>query len=353
MDSPRGRKWRQIIILSTCCVLMLLAAAQDGPEAGLRGDAAEKTVNMENVAAQTDSEDGTPETDEGQPVDLAGQENADTVSTEDALTQYDTLKRNVLIKAGVEEDAILLMDYDDYDGDGRYEAFVFCGESYDYYGDIIYSGEFWFAGEEQCVQLPERFGSSSYRKIDGQMTFRCMEHGQKYLYYYSDFCFTANISGIWTVQDGKPTEVNLPQSGQVVYRGDSCGFELWVDGYNHYYEPADDLWTGHTYRPYFYHYNGEKGLLEPDEGTGLSREELAEICGFDLAAEVEAEGYEVTDIVRWLPSDIVTVNYTIPLDEFGYITYENIIWDCRAKDYWRSRERHVSSWRNAGEGGSI
>lgn len=306
MDKSGGRKWTQIIILSAS-VLVLLAAAQDGPEAGLRGD---------------------------------------------ALTQYDTLKRNVLIKAGVEEDAILLMDYDDYDGDGRYEAFVFCGESYDYYGDIIYSGEFWFAGEEQCVQLPERFGSS-YRKIDGQMTFRCMEHGQKYLYYYSDFCFTANISGIWTVQDGKPTEVKLPQSGQVVYRGDSCGFELWVDGYNHYYEPADDLWTGHTYRPYFYHYNGEKGLLEPDEGTGLSREELAEICGFDLAAEVEAEGYEVTDIVRWLPSDIVTVNYTIPLDEFGSITYENIIWDCRAKDYWRSRERGVSSWRNAGEGGSI
>lgn len=83
---------------------------------------------------------------------------------------------------------------------------------------------------------------------------------------------------------------------------------------------------------------------------------MEEICGFDLAGEVEAEGYEVTAIVRWRPSDIVTINYTIPLDEedpLPQITYENIIWDCKAKNYWRSEERGVTFWRNAGVGGSI
>ncbi len=29
----------------------------------------------------------------------------------------------------------------------------------------------------------------------------------------------------------------------------------------------------------------------------------------------------------------------------------NIIWDCETKDYWRKEERHVTSWKNAGEGG--
>lgn len=270
------------------------------------------------------------------------------------LTQYDTLKRNVLIKSGVDEDAILLMDYDDYDDDGIYEAFVFCGKSYyDYFGDTHYSGDFWFVGADRCMRLPDRFRCDLYRKIDGQMVFSSMGHEQKYLYYYSAYCDTANISGIWTVENGKPVAVNLPQSGQVVYRGDSREFELWADGYNHYYEPDNDLWTGHTYRPYFYHYNGEKGQLEPDEREYLSRKELAKICRFDLAAEVEAEGYEVTAIVRWEPSDIVTINYTIPPDEYGTITYENIIWDCKAKDYWRGAERGITSWKYAGEGGSI
>ena len=269
------------------------------------------------------------------------------------LTRYDTLRENVLTESGLGEEAILLMDYDDYDGDGIYEAFVFCGRSYDYYGDINYSGDFWFVGADQCIRLPERFGNGTgYRKIDGLMTLGT----KKYLYYYSDYIFTANISGIWTVENGEPVEVNLPQTGQVVYRGKYNEFELWVDGYNHYYELDGDLWTGHTWRPYFYHYDSQTGEPAPDEGENLSPKELEEICGFDLAGEVEAEGYEVTAIVRWQPSDIVTINYTIPPDEdtpLFEITYENIIWDCKAKDYWRSEEWGVTSWRNAGVGGSI
>lgn len=265
------------------------------------------------------------------------------------LSQCDTLKRNLLLKAGVEEDAILLMDYDDYDGDGTYEAFAFVGESQEYSGAIDYSGHFWFVGADRCMQLPNRHGDG-FRMIDGLML---LGHSQKYLYYHSNFCITANISGIWTVENGKPVEVCLPQSGGVVYRGDPYGFELWVDSYNNYYHPKDDLWSGHTWRPYFYHYSLKAGRLEPDESENLSAEELKKLCGFDLAAEVEAEGYEVTAIVMWKPSRIVTINYTIPANEYGTITYENIIWDCQAKDYWRREERGVTSWRNAGEGGSI
>ena len=263
-------------------------------------------------------------------------------------TQYDTLKRNVLIKAGVEEDDILLMDYADYDDDGLYEAFVFCGESIDVLGETKYRGDFWFVGADRCIRLPEQFGCADYRKIDGHMSFNTgQKHDQRYLYYESD----DYVSGIWTLY-GDPVAVKLPQSGQVVYRGDYWGFELWVDGDNHYYAPDRELWTGHTCIPYFYHYSGEYALW-PDEGEELSRDELAELCGFDLAGEVEEEGYEVTAIVRWQPSDIVTINYTIPIDEDGFISYENIIWDCRTKDYWRSEERGVTSWRDAGVGGSI
>lgn len=262
------------------------------------------------------------------------------------LTQYDTLKRNLLIKADAEEDAVLLMDYDDYDGDGIYEAFAFLGESHeDYYGVISYSGHFWFVGVDQCMRLPDRHGTG-YRMIDGLMR---LDHRQKYLYYHSDYCLTANISGIWTVENGKPVEVYLPQSGEVYYTGDPYEFVLWVDSYNHYYEPDGDFWTGHTWRPYFYHYDWRTGQLVPDESENLSSKELENLCGFDLAAEVEAEGYEVTAIVRWKPSNIVTINYTIPINEYGEITYENIVWDCDTENYWSGTD----SWWNAGYGGNI
>lgn len=274
------------------------------------------------------------------------------------LTQYDTLRKNALIKSGKEEDSLLYMDYDDFDGDGRYEAFIFFGKSGDYFGNIEYDGDYWFVGSDSCVCLSGSV-KESYRKIDGQMTFETVDHRQKYLFCHSATVLTANISRVWTVENGEPVRVHLPQIGEVLYRPESrWDFEVWVDSYNHYYAPADDLWTGHTWRPYFYHYErkqGETGTgeLKPDTEECISREELQELCGFDLAGEVEAEGYEVTEIIRWEPSDIVTINYMIPLNEYGEITFENIFWDCVEKDYWRKEEKGITCWENAGYGGSI
>ncbi len=259
------------------------------------------------------------------------------------LTQKKALQQRVLAASGFTEDAVLMMDYDDYDGDGKCEAFMFCGK----YIENLYVGELWFAGEKQCTLLRDE----TYRMVDGKMT---LGRNQKYLYLYSDRVFTANISDLWTVIDGEPVEHELSGRGQIVYRGGDS-FDIWADGYNHFYEPETDLWTGHTYRPYFYHYNRSTEKLEQYEKKPLSDKELAELCGFDLATQIQAEGYEITEIVQW-GGRIVTVDYTIPLDEndpIPQIVYENIIWDCDEKDYWRREERGVTSWRNAGVGGSF
>lgn len=185
------------------------------------------------------------------------------------------------------------------------------------------------------------------------MSHSIQRHDQKYLYYEPYLGADVHITGLWTLY-GEPVAVELPQNGQIVCRqeDDYYGFELWVDGDDHYFDPDMNSYAGHTRKPYFYRYSGEYALW-PDEGEALSRKELAKLCGFDLAAQVEAEGYEVMDIIRWSPHDIVTVNYTIPCNENGMVSYENIIWDCYRRDYWRSEERGVTSWRDAGVGGSF
>ena len=278
-------------------------------------------------------------------------ENIKEVLTEELeiliLTQKEVLKRKVLTESGMEESSVLLMDYDDYDRDGRYEAFVFCGECITHNDNKYYNGEIWFVGADQCIKLRK----GSYRMIDGNMR---IGDDQKYLYFYSDICFTANISELWTVVDGEPVESKFSQIGQVVYRGGS-DFEIWIDAYDHWYEPENDFWMGHTYKPYFYYYDLSTDQIERYAGEIISKEQLELLCGFDLAAEVEAEGYEVTEMIRW-GNDIVTVNYVIPIkedDPIPQIIYENIIWDCNAKDYWRKTERGVTSWKNAGVGGSF
>lgn len=269
------------------------------------------------------------------------------------LTRYDIMRQNIRIKSGMNDDSILMMNHDDYDRDGRCEAFVFCGESYEEYDKQLFEGALWFVGADQCTLLREE----RYRMIDGQMKLG----PKKYLYLYSDMIFTADISDLWTVENGEPAESRFSRTGMVIYREEYRKerrnlFEIIRDSYDNLYDVTDEIWMGHTYKPYFYYYDWTTNQIERDESKIISAKELERLCGFDMAGEVEAQGYEITDIIKWKQSNIVTVNYTIPADEddpYPVIIYENIIWDCNANDYWRSEERCVTSWRDAGEGGSF
>lgn len=278
------------------------------------------------------------------------------------LMREDVLKQNLLLAAGAQESDILLFEYDDYDGDGKYEAFMICGNAFESSDGISYKNEtLWFAGADGCTsQLSDPY-NSPYRMIDGKMDFGL----RKYLFFYLDTNLTANISVLWTVRDGKPIEEsNLFQSGQVVYRdeGPREDFEIWVDGYNNYCEPDglgkdDPLWTGHTWRPYFYHYDTSDDQIKAYGGEEITKEAFAKLSGTDIIEEMEAKGYTIGEIIHW-GNDIVTINYHevelwgVDESEERYV-YENVIWDNRVKDYWRKDERGVTSWENAGEGGSF
>ncbi|MDE6750934.1 MAG: hypothetical protein K2K21_17995 [Lachnospiraceae bacterium] len=261
------------------------------------------------------------------------------------LTQEEVLKQNVLIAAGAQESNILLLDYDDYDRDGKCEVFMICGESYDEYGTEKYRGVLYFAGADSLTLLRD---NQHYRMIDGKMK---LGPGRKYLFFYTDFCFTANISELWTVEDGKPVESVFSQIGQVVYRGGN-DFEIWMDTYDNFYDTVDDLWSGHTWKPYFYHYNYSSNRIEAYDGEIISGEKFEEISGTNLIEEIEAEGYTVETIILW-GNDIVTINYVVSDDEYGFLCYENVIWDNKIKDFWEKDTRFVTSWKNAGEGGSF
>ncbi len=273
------------------------------------------------------------------------------------LMQEEVLKQNLLIAAGARESNILLLDYDDYDMDGKWEMFMICGRSFIQSGgwgdETWYDGTLYFVGADGCtLTLDNSYGV--YRKIDGKMEF---SPGRKYLFFYTDYSVTTNISEIWTVRDGKPVEESdLFQSGQVIYRGknERNEFEIWVDGYDHYYEIDDDLWMWHTWKPYFYHYNSDSDRIEAYGGEIISREAFEKLSGTNLIDEIEAEGYTVGDIIRW-DNDIVTINYENHEnhnDSAGYVLYENVIWDNNVKDFWQKEALGVTSWKNAGVGGS-
>lgn len=262
------------------------------------------------------------------------------------LTQEKVLKQNVLIEADMPESSIIFWDYDDYDRDGKCEVFVICGESgNNTLGVAYYEGTLYFAGADGCTVLRDY---EYYRMIDGKMK---LGPGRKYLFFYTDYNFTANITELWTVEDGKPVESEFSQIGQVVYRGGN-DFEIWKDAYDHFFGMiSEDSWTGHTYKPYFYYYNYSSNRVEAYGGEEISGEAFEQLSGTNIIEEIESKGYTVGTIIRW-ENDIVTINYAVNEDS-GSISYENIIWDNRVKDFWEKEIRGVTSWENAGVGGSF
>lgn len=275
------------------------------------------------------------------------------------LMREDVLKQNLLLAAEAQESDILLFEYDDYDGDGKYEAFMIVGRTYDSYGSLGYTGTLYFAGADgSVVELDDSYGI--YRMIDGKMDFG----SRKYLFFYTEYAFTSNVTELWTVRDGKPiNESELIGPYQVVYRGENekNEFEVLIDSYSHYYEKKDsdeeeEMRWGHVWKPHFWYYDSEIDQIKKYEGKSISKEAFAKLSGTDIIEEIEAKGYTVGEIIQW-ENDIVTINYHkvelwgVDESEETYI-YENVIWDNRVKDYWRKDERGVTSWENAGEGGS-
>lgn len=64
-----------------------------------------------------------------------------------------------------------------------------------------FKGKFYVAGADGCTQaLDNSYGV--YRMIDGVMDFG----SRKSLFFYTDYCVTADLSEIWTVRGGKPVE---------------------------------------------------------------------------------------------------------------------------------------------------
>ncbi|MDE5597724.1 MAG: hypothetical protein K2J04_07820, partial [Lachnospiraceae bacterium] len=107
------------------------------------------------------------------------------------LTQEELFKKRILGNYEEDESAIVWMDYDDYDGDGNHEMFALCGKCSESYGQKYYSGTLWYVDADDCMPLRRE----TYRMMEGKME---LAPGAKYLFFYMDYNFTANITEIWT-----------------------------------------------------------------------------------------------------------------------------------------------------------
>ena len=114
----------------------------------------------------------------------------------------------------------------------------------------------------------------------------------------------------------------------------------------------DAIWTGHTWKPYYFYYDDRKGDFTEYDCIKINRSKLAGICGFDPVSEIESEGYEVSDILM-RDNGIININYSKKeLDGSSFwITYKNASYDLNRKEFINAWGDGENTWQASDYGG--
>lgn len=191
----------------------------------------------------------------------------------------------------------------DFDRDGSYEAFGATGEAY-------FDGTLWFVNGDGVSEVAEDGFYLAYE----DMSRHILDFGETVLYTIEESYGTVGFSRIFGVKDGKPFEhefsgkvSDIVQTGTYNAEGkDSGGYDAVID--------PDGVGTGHTYKTYYFYYNG--GFREYG-GIDISEEELLAVDGAaDILDGIRSRGETVSEIIWRGDIGIVNINSYIS-DEDG------------------------------------
>ena len=196
---------------------------------------------------------------------------------------------------------ILAFEYDDYDGDGVFEAFAFVGDEQEPDVDESYRGELWFVNAGGAKKL-EAYEHGYWGLIN------VYAFGKNKFAVLNQYATTGGCVSVWGVHGGKPRRESISNIGGGFTQLDGNNFTLYHSTYD--FLESDGFSTGHTWKDYWFGCDGER--FWEHGGVPLAEKELRKLGG---AAEV-LDGIDgiVGEIFYRGTSGVVNVNYTVPGD---------------------------------------
>lgn len=312
-------------------------AANEGTTEAQETDASENTdgVFENNTDTTAANAEGLSDVSLGEFVDEAGSSEKAEISEADKAEMTETLIKKVADEAKVTQQDVRHYLVDDFDGDGKIEGFMFVGEEpVDEWSG--YSGTIWFVGDSECKQIHDEF---EYVTYDDGSIFRTLEGGDKKFAAFSDMYTTAAVTNIFYVDGADCKESAVSRIGSAYIDEETGDLIITISAYDSMcdYEAGSDepMWTGHTWKPYYFYYNKGAGDFAEYGAKEITREELKSICGSDIAAVLESEGYEIGQIIE-RDNGIININYsqtTVNADGSKSIDYKNATYDQRYHDF--------------------
>ena len=226
---------------------------------------------------------------------------------------------------------ILVFGYADYDENGTYEAFALIGRQFSDRGELEYweDASLWFVCEEYAMQCETEGGcypeECSLLFQDGAYVFTVVE----------GYGGSGSQSRLWSVENGKPVliaggymateDISNSIPSTVQYVDDAEGMtqgegDDWY-AFPSYFDYLDDG-TGHTWKRYYYHWNGWS--MREYGGIEVPVQDLRRLDGgLEVLEQAESRGYHAWQAF-YRGNDIVNVNMYHANEygnEYHYLTF--------------------------------
>ncbi|WP_026518310.1 hypothetical protein [Butyrivibrio sp. MC2021] len=279
---------------------------------------------------------------------VATVESTDTASIE----EKSDLVEELLSETGADKDDVLFSQTGDFDVDGIEEAFVLlertASESSDSADNAV--AKLWYVTAQECTEI---FNYLGFTDGVAEMVDTFDVGGKTYI--SVNEIFTTNvISHLYYVEDGACKESAISGLGYFFKPDDVDDYAISISDYDALYEyeegkESEAMELGHTYKNYYFYYDESLGDFKEYVGTAASEEELANVCGFDLAEEIRSEGYQVDEIIK-RENGIYTINYSkIEKDDSGLIdiTRMNAMFYEKTHSFILPRADEENTWQNS------
>lgn len=306
----------------TAMMLVSCAVATGAPE--VKDNANTPKQEETDTGSDTESEKGIEAEPEKEP---AAEEVEKTDADEDAAEDVsgeelaDDIAPLLAEKAGIEYGDIRLTVFDDFDGDGKFEAFAITGSQpdTDIYEDGITEGSVWFIKGDNCEKLCDSNGMGFIIRK------RILELGGRKYVLFDDAFATGVQTHAFEVNGDKASETLFSGSGEVADQDDKDRFRIVDSSYDAIFDPEIGDTIGHTWKSYYFYYDEAADSVREFGGKEITAEAAEKISGRDLVSECLKEGDEVESIYH-RANGLTNINYA-RTDENGYVEHLHRTWD--------------------------
>lgn len=313
---------KRILSIMLCGIMACAALSACG-----KTNVAEPENKTESDAQNVTSEVSAEENDSTLKAEIAEQPAGDV-----SLQQTLSLKAKEAARedAGEEIDSV----FDDFDGDGVYEEFIFLGSEIDPEFETSI-GSLWYVSEDKCEQLVE---STEVKSFDDHVISQFDVEGVKFIGVNEAYT-TALVTYLYTVKDGEVKEPFISHMGYFFkpdYVEDYCVSISAYDGTFEYEKGKEEegMYTGHTWKNYYCYLDKEEAEFKAYVGTPITEGELIEALGFDLASEIRDAGFELGAMLK-RDNGIINVDYSKTSDEGDsvFVEYHNVTYNVNTGEF--------------------